>query len=192
MFCKSLPCAENYGITTVGLTTGSDPALKTNTQRSGSPRPGPTLPPNPAGTPPTRVPLERNRPEADDEVRPAAVRLPPRSFKTPRPLLRMDLQGQRQDRQRPAHRGSGAALQSRHETAAETQGYSGQIGTSVANRAGSPGKASRRHRLIWRRENGGDRLFSAIRHRPKVYPVCYLLLALISRAWLRSSMRNAG
>src|ERR1039457_1177738 len=100
MFQQRLPCAVNYGITTVGLKPRSDHALDKSAKRSCSPCPGPTLPPGPTGTPPTRVLLKRNRLEADDEVRPTAVRLPPRCFQTPRPILRMDVQGQRQDRQR--------------------------------------------------------------------------------------------
>src|SRR5450756_1903468 len=63
-------------------------------------RPRPTLPPGPASTPPTGLFPEGNRLEANDEVRPTAVCLPPRSCPASRPLLRMDLQGQGQDGQR--------------------------------------------------------------------------------------------
>jgi len=54
----------------------------------------------PARTPRAGLFPEGYRLKANDEVRPSAMRLPPRSGPATRPLLRMDLQGKRQDRQR--------------------------------------------------------------------------------------------
>src|SRR5712671_3465512 len=74
----------------------------------------PTLPPSPARTAPTGLFPEGDRLEANDEVRPTAVCLPPRPVPTSRPLLRMDLQSQGQDGQREAQRASRPALSRCH------------------------------------------------------------------------------
>lgn len=107
----------------------------------------PTLPPGSSRTPPTGVFPEGDRLEANDEVRPIQLRLPPGSFPASWPLLRVDLQGQGQNRQREAQPASRTALSGRHQTAPQTQGRSGQDGASVANRIRSLGQASYQYRL---------------------------------------------
>ena len=106
-----------------------------------------TLPPGSSGTPATGVFPEGDRLEANDEVRPIQLRLPPGSFPASWPLLRMDLQGQGQNRQREAQPASRAALSGRHQTTTQTQGRFGQDGTSVANRVRSLGQASYQYQL---------------------------------------------
>src|SRR5205809_5739624 len=75
-----------------------------------APRLRATIPRRPARTPNNWIFFEGNRIETNDEVRSSAVRLPPRSHQTSRPLFRMDLQGQRQDHQRQAQPPSSAPL----------------------------------------------------------------------------------
>src|ERR1039457_2013016 len=107
----------------------------------------PTLPPGPARTPPTGLFPEGDRLEANDEVRPAAVWLSSRPCPASCPLLRMDVQGQGQDRQREAQPASRPALSGRHQTAPETQRRSGQDGAPLANRLSSPGEGGGEYRL---------------------------------------------
>src|ERR1035438_3475123 len=121
---------------------------------------------------------EGDRLEAHDEVRPTAMRLPPRSFPASRPLLRMDLQSPGQDGQREAQLASRPALSGRHQTAPQTQGHAGQDGAPLANRFSSPGEASREYRLTsgcaaW----SHYRLFSALRLPTVAYPACSPSLA---------------
>src|ERR1019366_2190673 len=115
---------------------------------------------------------------AHDEVRPTAMRLPPRSFPASRPLLRMDLQSPGQDGKREAQLASRPALSGRHQTAPQTQGHAGQDGAPLANRFSSPGEASREYRLTsgcaaW----SHYRLFSALRLPTVAYPACSPSLA---------------
>src|SRR6266496_2997272 len=105
-------------------------------------RPRPTLPPSPGRTPPTGLFSQGDRLETNDEVRPTAVCLPPRSYPASRPVLRMDLQGQGQDGQRQAQRASRSALSGRHQTEPQTQDRSGQDGAPVANRSSSFGQTN--------------------------------------------------
>src|ERR1039457_663959 len=137
-----------------------------------------TLPSSPARTPTTGLFPEGDRLEAHDEVRPTAMRLPPRSFPASRPLLRMDLQSPGQDGQREAQLASRPALSGRHQTAPQTQGHAGQDGAPLANRFSSPGEASREYRLTsgcaaW----SHYRLFSALRLPTVAYPACSPSLA---------------
>src|ERR1039457_5278659 len=153
-----------YGINTAGngiCIIRIDHAPAQSSPPAPSRRPGPTLPPGPARTPPTGLLFEGDRLEADDEVRPAAVRLPPRPFPASWPLLRVDLQGQGQDGQREAQPASRPALSGRHQTAPQTQGDSGSDGAPVAHCLSPPGEAGRTYRLnlgrpTWRHH----RLFS--------------------------------
>ena len=110
-------------------------------------RPRPALSPGSARTPPTGVFLEGDRLETNDEVRPPQLRLPAGCFPSSRPLFRMDLQGQGQNRQCEAQPPSRAALSSRHQTAPQTQGRSGQVGAPVPNRVNPAGQASYQYRL---------------------------------------------
>src|ERR1017187_9531999 len=136
------------------------------------------LPSSPARTPTTGLFPEGDRLEAHDEVRPTAMRLPPRSFPASRPLLRMDLQSPGRDGQREAQLASRPALSGRHQTAPQTQGHAGQDGAPLANRFSSPGEASREYRLTsgcaaW----SHYRLFSALRLPTVAYPACSPSLA---------------
>src|SRR3989442_1006031 len=139
--------------------------------------------------------FEGNRIETNDEVRSSAVRLPPRSHPTSRPLFRMDLQGQRQDHQRQAQPPSSAPLSSRYQTAPPAQGYSGSDGTSIADRASPLGKASRPCRLNLEPCD----LFSGYTHCypaswwcPPPIPLAIHQLLITRFAQLGSSMRNPG
>src|SRR5882672_7520889 len=109
MFYCGLRPALDYGIITAGHTF-EDYAVPQSHPIAIPASLCPTIPPGPARTPATGLLLQGNRLEADDEVRPTAVRLPPRSLQTPRPILRMDLQGQWQDRQCEAQPASSPAL----------------------------------------------------------------------------------
>src|ERR1017187_953747 len=178
MFYNSL---QYSGTKTVGL---RNCIICTNHALAQSIPPGPprrhraTLPSSPARTPTTGLFPEGDRLEAHDEVRPTAMRLPPRSFPASRPLLRMDLQSPGQDGQREAQLASRPALSGRHQTAPQTQGHAGQDGAPLANRFSSPGEASREYRLTsgcaaW----SHYRLFSALRLPPVAYPACSPSLA---------------
>ena len=115
---------------------------------TGPPRPPrPSFPPGSARTPPTGVFPQGDRLEAHDEVWPAELRLPSGRFPASWPLLRMDLQGQGQNRQREAQPASRAALSGRHKTTPQAQGHSGQDGAPVANRLSPLGQASCSYRL---------------------------------------------
>src|SRR5207247_9348654 len=76
--------------------------------------PRPALRSGSSGTSPTGVFSQGDRIEANDEVRPTQLRLPPGSLPAPWPLLRMDLQGPRQDCPREAQPASRPALSGRH------------------------------------------------------------------------------
>src|ERR1017187_7101044 len=178
MFYNSL---QYSGTKTVGL---RNCIICTNHALAQSIPPGPprrhraTLPSSPARTPTTGLFPEGDRLEAHDEVRPTAMRLPPRSFPASRPLLRMDLQSPGQDGQREAQLASRPALSGRHQTAPQTQGHAGQDGAPLANRFSSPGEASREYRLTsgcaaW----SHYRLFSALRLPTVAYPACSPSLA---------------
>src|SRR6266567_3480876 len=116
-------------------------------------RPRPTLPPGLSRTPPTGVFPEGDRLEANDEVRPTQLRLPPGSLPASWPLLRMDLQDPGQNRQREAQPASRAALSGRHQTAPHTQDRPGQDGALVAIRVSSLGQASFPYRLNRHRQS---------------------------------------
>src|ERR1017187_1555326 len=178
MFYNSL---QYSGTKTVGL---RNCIICTNHALAQSIPPGPprrhraTLPSSPARTPTTGLFPEGDRLEAHDEVRPTAMRLPPRSFPASRPLLRMDLQSTGQDSQRETQLASRPALSGRHQTAPQTQGHAGQDGAPLANRFSSPGEASRESRLpsgcaAWSHYS----LFSALRLPTVAYPACSPSLA---------------
>src|SRR5271165_6704626 len=187
---------QYYGTTTVGKRIC---IICIKHARAQSIPPGPprhyraSVPPGPAGTPTTGLFPEGDRLEAHDEVRPPAVRLPPRSFPASRPLLRMDLQGQGQDGQREAQPASRPALSGRHQTAPQTQGRSGQDGAPVANRFSSPGEASREYRLTSGCATSSHyRLISALRLPAVAYPARSPPLALTALPQEAGSMRNPG
>src|ERR1039457_7656102 len=113
MFYNSL---QYSGTKTVGL---RNCIICTNHALAQSIPPGPPrrhramLPSSPARTPTTGLFPEGDRLDAHDEVRPTAMRLPPRSVPASRPLLRMDLQSPGQDGQREAQLASRPALSDR-------------------------------------------------------------------------------
>src|SRR6266542_3680946 len=111
-------------------------------------RPRPALSPGLPRNPPAGVFLEGDRLETNDDMRPPQLRLPTGCFPSSWPLFRMDLQGQGQNRQREAQPPSRAALSSRHQTAPQTQGRSGQAGAPAPNRVNPAGQASYQYRLI--------------------------------------------
>src|ERR1017187_4309653 len=196
MFYNSSPY---YGLKTVGFESARIRVICINHARAQTTPPGPpqrhraTLPPGPAKPPSTGLLPERHRLEAHDEVRSTAVRLPPRSFPASRPLLRMDLQGQRQDGQREAQPASRPALSGSHQTEPQTQGRSRKDGAPLANRLSSLSEGSGECRLNAARATSSHyRLFSALRPPPAAYPQCYLSLAFTSLAQRVGLKRNPG
>src|SRR6516162_132888 len=74
-----------------------------------------------AGVPTTGVLRERDASQTDDEVRQSPVRLRPQSCETPWALLRVDLQGHRQNCQCEAHSRSDLHLSGRLATVPKTE-----------------------------------------------------------------------
>src|SRR6266496_1615230 len=153
-------------------------------------RPRPALSPSSPRTPPTGVLLEGDRLETNDEVRPPQLCLPTGCFPSSWPLFRMDLQGQGQNRQREAQPSSRAALSSRHQTAPQTQGRSGQVGAPLPNRVNPAGQASYQYRL-----NGTPQSLtthcgpvSTTIQRPIPHLLCLLLSPRCPRGWFRWEM----
>ena len=85
--------------------------------------------------------LQRDASPADDEMRQSPVRLPPRPGQTTRTLRRVDVSGQRQNRQGAAHSRSDAHVWRRFSTVSKTEVPAHSSCKTVADRPAPSGQA---------------------------------------------------
>ena len=114
-------------------------ALTTPTDRHGS------LRATPSGTkavaPTTGVLLQKDASQADDEVQQSSVCPAPTTLLGPWTILRVDVQGQRQNRQCEAHSGSNAFVWGRLSRVSKTEVPCESPRTAVANCPAASGQA---------------------------------------------------